>query len=69
MIWFLPGTSALYAAVGQRVEALTLAAAIVPVVAMDVFLHRRTRASTTQTTGVSRSPPRSWRGPPGSRVP
>jgi len=46
MIWFLAGTSALYVVVGQRVEALTLLAAIVPLVGMDVFLHRRTRAST-----------------------
>lgn len=46
MLWFLAGTSALYAAVGQGVEALTLLAAIVPLAGMDVFLHRRTRAAT-----------------------
>ena len=45
MLWFLALTSALYAAVGQRVEALTLLVAIVPLVGMDAFLHRRTRAS------------------------
>jgi Ca2+-transporting ATPase len=46
MLWFLVGTSVLYAAVGQRVEALTLLAAIVPLAGMDVYLHRRTQAST-----------------------
>jgi Ca2+-transporting ATPase len=46
MIWFFAATSALYAGVGQVVEAVTLLAAIVPLVLMDVFLHRRTQAST-----------------------
>ncbi|MBI2161843.1 MAG: cation-transporting P-type ATPase [Candidatus Rokubacteria bacterium] len=46
MLWFLVGTSTLYAAVGQGVEALTLLAAIVPLAGMDVYLHRRTQAST-----------------------
>ena len=45
MLWFLALTSALYAAVGQRAEALTLLAALVPLVGMDAFLHRRTQAS------------------------
>ncbi|MBI4638691.1 MAG: cation-transporting P-type ATPase [Candidatus Rokubacteria bacterium] len=46
MIWFLAAASALYALVGQRTEALTLLVAIVPLIAMDAFLHRRTQAST-----------------------
>ena len=46
MLWFLAGTSALYAAVGQGVEALTLVVAILPLAGMDVVLHRRTQAST-----------------------
>jgi Ca2+-transporting ATPase len=46
MIWFFAATSVLYAIVGQRVEAATLLVAIVPVVVMDAFLHRRTQAST-----------------------
>jgi Ca2+-transporting ATPase len=46
MIWFFAGTSALYAVVGQLAEAATLLGAIVPLVLMDVFLHRRTQAST-----------------------
>src|SRR5690349_8213894 len=46
MIWFFAGTSALYAIVGQVAEAATLLGAIVPLVFMDVFLHRRTQAST-----------------------
>ena len=46
MIWFLAGTAVLYAALGDRTEALTLLAALVPLVGMDAFLHRRTQAST-----------------------
>lgn len=46
MIWFLVGTGALYGALGQVAEAATLLASIVPLVAMDLFLHQRTRAST-----------------------
>jgi len=46
MLWFLAAASALYAVVGQSVEALTLLVAIVPLVGMDAFLHRRTQAST-----------------------
>jgi len=46
MLWFLAMTSAVYFAVGQRVEAATLLAAMLPLVAMDAVLHRRTQAST-----------------------
>src|SRR6185503_14905748 len=46
MIWFLGGAAVLYAALGDRVESLTLVAALVPLMAMDAFLHRRTQAST-----------------------
>lgn len=46
MIWFLAGVSALYGIVGEIKEALTLLVAIVPLVGMDAFLHRRTQAST-----------------------
>jgi P-type Ca2+ transporter type 2C len=46
MIWFLAGTAALYASLGETVESLTLLAALVPLVGMDAFLHRRTQAST-----------------------
>ena len=46
MIWFFAGTSAMYGLVGQMAEAATLLGAIVPLVLMDVFLHRRTQAST-----------------------
>jgi Ca2+-transporting ATPase len=50
MIWFLAGVSALYAVVGEATEALILGAAIVPLAAMDAFLHRRTQASTAGLT-------------------
>ncbi len=46
MIWFLAGTSALFALVGSSREALIMLVAIAPIVGMDGFLHRRTQAST-----------------------
>ncbi|MEZ4398464.1 MAG: cation-transporting P-type ATPase [Kofleriaceae bacterium] len=46
MIWFLIGCAVLYAALGQRQEALTLVVALVPLVGMDIYLHQRTEAST-----------------------
>ena len=46
MIWFLAATSVLFAALGDYAEALTLLVAMVPLIGMDAFLHRRTQAST-----------------------
>ncbi len=46
MLWFLAVTAALYAAMGDRLEALTLLVALVPLVGMDVALHWRVTAST-----------------------
>ncbi|MBX3414784.1 MAG: cation-transporting P-type ATPase [Pirellulales bacterium] len=46
MLWFFAGTSALYAFVGQHTEAMTLLIAILPLLGMDIYLHRRTQAST-----------------------
>jgi P-type Ca2+ transporter type 2C len=46
MIWFLAATSALFGIVGDYIEALIMAGAMVPLVGMDAFLHRRTQAST-----------------------
>lgn len=46
MLWFLVLTAGLFALVGEATEALTLLVALVPLVGMDAFLHRRTRAST-----------------------
>jgi Ca2+-transporting ATPase len=46
MLWFLALTSGLFAFVGDFTEALVMAGAIVPLVGMDAFLHRRTQAST-----------------------
>ena len=45
MLWFLLGTGALFAAVGEWTEAVILLIALVPFLGMDAFLHRRTRAS------------------------
>jgi Ca2+-transporting ATPase len=47
MIWFLVGTAVLYLALGSTPEALVLLVALVPLVCMDFYLHRRTQASTT----------------------
>lgn len=46
MLWFLLGTAALFAWLGDRVEATILLAALIPLVGMDAYLHRRTQAST-----------------------
>jgi Ca2+-transporting ATPase len=46
MIWFLAATSALFGIVGDYTEALIMGGAMVPLVGMDAFLHRRTQAST-----------------------
>lgn len=46
MLWFLVGTSAIYAVLGEWVEAAVLCASIVPIAGMDAWLHRRTQAST-----------------------
>ena len=46
MLWFLVGTSVLFAILGDQIEAITLAVAVLPLVGMDAFLHRRTEAST-----------------------
>jgi Ca2+-transporting ATPase len=51
MIWLLVGTGILYALIGDRREALVLFGAIVPVVGMDAWLHRRTRLSTQGLRG------------------
>ncbi len=45
MLWFLLGTSLLFAVLGHRTEALVLGLALLPILGMDAFLHRRTRAS------------------------
>lgn len=46
MLWFLAGVGILYAVIGQTTEAITLLVAILPLIGMDLFLHRRTQAST-----------------------
>ena len=51
MIWFLVGVSVLFAVLGDTVEALVLAAALVPLIGMDAYLHRRTKASTQGLAG------------------
>lgn len=45
MLWFLLGTSVVFGLVGQRTEAAVLLAALLPLLGMDAYLLRRTRAS------------------------
>ena len=46
MLWFLLGTALLFAAIGDRLEAIVLAVALLPILGMDAWLHWRTQAST-----------------------
>jgi Ca2+-transporting ATPase len=46
MLWLFAGVGVLYATIGQLAEALTLLVAILPLLGMDFYLHRRTQAST-----------------------
>ncbi len=51
MVWFLIATSGLFAFIRDYGAAVTLLAAMVPLVAMDAYLHRRTQASTEGLSG------------------
>ncbi|MEJ2508776.1 MAG: cation-transporting P-type ATPase [Gammaproteobacteria bacterium] len=51
MLWFLLATAALFGGLGDIAEAVTLVVAMVPLVGMDLFLHRRTQASTQGLRG------------------
>lgn len=51
MLWFLMVTSSLFWMVGQRVEALGLILALIPLLGMDAWLHRRTQASLQGLSG------------------
>ena len=46
MLWFLIGTALLFAFIGDRLEAILLAVALLPILGMDAWLHWRTQAST-----------------------
>lgn len=46
MIWFLAVMGLLYAIIGAYRDALVLAAALLPLVGLDAYLHHRTQAST-----------------------
>ena len=51
MIWFLVATSTLFAVIGDIAEAGILAVALLPIIGMDAYLHRRTQASTEGLAG------------------
>lgn len=52
MLWFLLLTSGLFALLGEFADAAILLAAIVPLLGMDFYLHRRTQASIEGLTDV-----------------
>lgn len=52
MIWFLLLTSGLFGIIGQLTDMAVLLAAILPLVGMDFYLHRRTQASIEGLSGV-----------------
>ncbi|HET7794358.1 MAG TPA: cation-transporting P-type ATPase [Rhizobacter sp.] len=45
MLWFLVLTAGLFGLLGQATESMTLLVAMVPLLGMDAYLHRRTTAS------------------------
>lgn len=46
MLWFLLGMAVLFIFLGDTIEAAILFVAVIPLIGMDLYLHRRTRAST-----------------------
>jgi len=46
MLWFLFGMAILFIFLGDTIEAAILFVAAIPLIGMDLYLHRRTRAST-----------------------
>lgn len=46
MLWFLLLTATIYSVIGQTIEAIVLGLAVIPIVGMDAYLHRRTQRST-----------------------
>ena len=52
MLWFLAATSLIFALLGQLTDAMVLLLAIIPIVGMDFYLHRRTEASLKGLAGA-----------------
>lgn len=52
MIWFLVLTSGLFGAIGRTADMWVLLAAVLPLIGMDFFLHRRTEASLAGLSSV-----------------
>jgi len=46
MLWFLLATAVLFFLLGNNTEAIILLIAILPLIGMDLYLHRRTQATT-----------------------
>ena len=43
MLWFLLGMAVLFIFLGDTIEAAILFVAVIPLIGMDLYLHRRTR--------------------------
>lgn len=61
MIWFLSGAALLYALLGEWVESAVLGLALLPIVGMDFYLHRRTAASREGLAGRLARSAQVWR--------
>lgn len=61
MLWFLVVSSLLFFFLGDHFEAVILAVAILPLLGMDTFLHRRTQASSESLHGHIADHCRVWR--------
>ena len=51
MVWFLAATALLFALLGDYAEAGVLGLALVPIMGMDAYLHRRTQTTTEGFAG------------------
>ena len=68
MIWFLILTSGLFGAIGKTTDMIVLLLAVVPLVGMDVYLHRRTQVSLKGLSSVLSSTATVLRGGQESRI-
>ncbi|HRQ64995.1 MAG TPA: cation-transporting P-type ATPase [Xanthomonadaceae bacterium] len=51
MLWFLLAAALLFWMLGDRIEAMVLGVALLPIAGMDLYLHRRTQASRESLAG------------------
>lgn len=61
MVWFLLFAATLYGALGEIPETVVLVIALIPIITMDAWLHRRTQASIEGLASRLASSARVWR--------